>query len=155
MTPSAEGSISCDETRLWARGRALDGNDPVLHCDPTGLPRMMTFIGPFEIVQLPSKIPMLYGALKESGDKFGWMGEPFPRDPDPELFGAGYSVGKWEGDILVIDTTGFNDKSWVDQYGDQHSDAMHLTERYRRVDRNIMHLDMTIDDPKAWHTKSW
>jgi hypothetical protein len=150
MTPSAQARYLATKPGFGPR-TSLDGNDPVLHCDPTGLPRMMTFIGPFEIVQLPSKILMLYE--HERIWRQIWMdGRALPKDPDPSWYG--YSVGKWEGDILIIDTTGFNDKSWVDQYGDQHSDAMHLTERYHRVDRNIMHLDMTIDDPKAY-TKPW
>jgi hypothetical protein len=71
-----------------------------------------------------------------------------PSDPDPTWYG--YSVGKWEGDTLVVDTIGFNDKSWIDGWGNPHSDAMHVVERYRRVDHNTLELSMTIGDPKAY-----
>jgi hypothetical protein len=141
-----------DATKPGYGSRAvLDGNDPTLHCDPMGLPRMMTFYGPFQFIQLPDRILILYE--RERLWRQIWMdGRPLPKDPDPSWYG--YSVGRWEGNTLVIDSNGFNDKSWVDQFGDQHSDAMHLVERYRRLDHNTMQLDMTIDDPKAY-TKQW
>jgi hypothetical protein len=66
----------------------------------------------------------------------------------------GDAIGKWEGDTLVIDTIGFNDKTWVDMSGHPHSDAMHLVERIRRVDHNTLQNDLTIEDPKAY-TKPW
>ena len=66
----------------------------------------------------------------------------------------GDSVGKYDGDALVIDTVGLNDKSWLDMVGHPHSDALHLIERFRRASHDALQLDMTIDDPKAY-TKSW
>jgi len=66
----------------------------------------------------------------------------------------GDSIGKWEGDTLVVDTTNFNDKSWLDWTGHPHSDQLHLVERIRRVDHNTLRDDMTFDDPKAY-THPW
>lgn len=129
----------------------LHGNDPTLHCDPIGMPRIMTFIAPMEIMQTPSQIVELFEVSHE-WRQIWTDGRKLPSDPEPTW--NGYSVGKWEGDTLVVDTVGFNDESWVDQYGNPHSDAMHLTERYRRTSRDKLELTMTIDDPKAY-TMPW
>jgi hypothetical protein len=129
----------------------LDGNDPTFHCDPMGLPRMLTFYGPFQFIPLSDRILILYE--HERIWRQIWMdGRPLPTDPDPSWYG--YSVGRWEGNTLDLDTIGMNEKSWVDQFGDQHSDAAHLVERYRRLDHNTMQLTMTLDDPKAY-TRQW
>ena len=66
----------------------------------------------------------------------------------------GSSIGKWEGDTFVVDTIGFNDKTWVDRLGHPHSEELHLVERFRRVDASTMEIDMTIEDPKAY-SKPW
>jgi hypothetical protein len=66
----------------------------------------------------------------------------------------GDSIGRWEGDTLIVDTIGFNDKTWLDRVGHPHSEALHLVERIRRVDRDTLVDDLTIDDPKAY-TKPW
>ena len=66
----------------------------------------------------------------------------------------GHSIGKWDGDTLVVDTVGLNDKTWLDGLGHPHSDALHLVERIRRVDHATLQFDLTFDDPKAY-TKPW
>jgi hypothetical protein len=66
----------------------------------------------------------------------------------------GDSIGKWEGDTLVVDTIGFNDKTWLDQVGHPHSDALHLIERIHRIAPDMLQIDFTFDDPKAF-TKQW
>jgi hypothetical protein len=72
---------------------------------------------------------------------------------DPPLW-MGDSIGKWEGDTLVVDVIGFNDKTWLDRIGHPHSDALHVVERIRRVDHGTLEDDITIDDPKAYK-KPW
>jgi len=79
-------------------------------------------------------------------------GRSHPKDLEPTWMGD--SIGKWEGDTFVVDTVGFNDKSWLDFYGDPHSEDMHLIERYKRVDRNTMSLQLVVEDPKAY-TATW
>jgi hypothetical protein len=79
-------------------------------------------------------------------------GRSLPPDPNPSWMG--YSVGHWEGETLVVDTAGFNDKSWIDTGGRPHSEALHVTERYRRRDFGHLEIQITIDDPKAY-TKPW
>jgi hypothetical protein len=66
----------------------------------------------------------------------------------------GDAIGHWDGDTLVVDTTGFNDKTWLDRAGHPHSTDLHLVERIRRVDQNTLQDDLTIEDPKAY-TKPW
>jgi hypothetical protein len=79
-------------------------------------------------------------------------GRQHSEDITPSFMGD--SIGKWEGDTLVVDTVGFNDKTWLDGEGLPHSDALHLVERIRRVSHEAMTIDFTIDDPKAY-TKPW
>jgi hypothetical protein len=66
----------------------------------------------------------------------------------------GHSIGKYEGDTLVVDTVGFNDKNWIDRQGHPHSDSLHLVERFRRVNQNSLEYEVTINDPKAY-IKPW
>ena len=107
--------------------------------------------GPFEIVAVPGRILILYEDFQARRQI--WMdGRPLPSDPDPTWYG--YSVGKWDGDTLVVDTIGFNDKTWLDGDGHPHSDAMRIEERYRRVSQDTLELTMKIDDPKAY-AKPW
>jgi hypothetical protein len=76
------------------------------------------------------------------------MDRDHPKDPDSSWMGD--SVGKYEGDTFVIDTIGFNDKTWLDQTGHPHSDALHVVERFRRLDHDKLELSVTIEDPKAY-----
>ncbi|HJT89655.1 MAG TPA: hypothetical protein VJ732_17420, partial [Bryobacteraceae bacterium] len=73
-------------------------------------------------------------------------------DPNPTFFGE--SVGRWDGDTLVVDVIGFNDKSWLDAAGNPHSDALHLIERYRLTDPRHLEYEVTVDDPKIY-TRPW
>jgi len=79
-------------------------------------------------------------------------GRQHPKDLIPSWMGD--SIGTWEGDTLVVDTVGFNDKTWLDGEGHPHSDELHLVERIRRVSHDALTIDFTIDDPKAY-TKPW
>ena len=122
-------------------------DNPMIRCLPAGLPRLDAYSHPYKIVQTPDLIVVLY----ESQTLFRQIfldGRAHPSDPEPTWLG--YSVGKWDGDTLVVETIGFNDQTWLDGFGHPHSDAMKLTERFRR--RNIGHMDIevTIDDPKAY-----
>jgi hypothetical protein len=79
-------------------------------------------------------------------------GRPHPQDPNPTF--KGDATGHWEGDTLVVDTAGLNDKTWLDQVGHPHSDSLHVVERIRRVNRDTLQDDLTIDDPRAY-AKPW
>ena len=79
-------------------------------------------------------------------------GRPLPTDPQPTW--DGYSIGKWDGDTVVVETTGFRDGIWLDTSGDPLTDAAKVTERFRRVNYGHLEIEFTVDDPKAY-TKPW
>ncbi len=129
------------------------GNDPQGKCDPLGIPRLLFYGGTNtqEFVQTKDRVV----------EFFEWMhvyrtiwtdGRKPPADLEPSRMG--YSTGKWDGDTFVVDTVGFIDNTWVDHFGDPHTDEMTLQERYRRVDQSNMELTVTLTDPKIY-TKPW
>lgn len=126
-------------------GRAKDISST--RCLPFGLPLMDTAASPYKIIQVPGEILVLY----EQSTNFRQIymdGRKLPDDPQPAWLG--YSVGRWDGDALVVDSIGFNDRSWLDAFGHPHSEAMHLTERFHRRDFGHMELRITVDDPKTY-----
>jgi hypothetical protein len=131
-------------------GTGDEDNDPALHCDPTGMPRIMGE-GPFEFIQIPGRILVL---IEDAyARRTIWMdGRPLPKDPDPTWYG--YSVGRWEGDTLVIDTIGLDDRSWLNGAGYPHSDAAHIVERIHRPSHDTLEISTTITDSKAY-TQPW
>jgi hypothetical protein len=147
------GQARFDATIPFLGPRAIPGkeNNPSLRCEPEGVPKSLVLPNPFEMVQIPGRIFMFFEEFHLW--RTIWTdGRALPKNPDPSYLG--YSVGKWEGDTLVVDTIGFNDKPWVDAYGNPRSEQMHLTERYRRIDHDTLELQIIMDDPKAY-TKTW
>ncbi len=133
--------------------RAIPGkeNNPSLRCEPEGVPKSLVLPNPFEIVQIPGRIFMFFEEFHLW--RTIWTdGRALPKDPEPSYLG--YSVGRWEGDTLVVETIGFNDRAWVDAYGNPRSEQLHLTERYRRLDHDTLELQIIMDDPKAY-TGTW
>jgi hypothetical protein len=129
----------------------VDLDPTVASCFPTGMPRLMTEVMPFEIVQTRDRVLILFE--KDYAVSHIWTdGRKLPDDPDPTYMGQ--SVGRWEGDTLVVDTVGLKDITWLDRQGHPHSDALHVTGRYRRVAPDRLQIDWTFDDPKAF-TKPW
>jgi hypothetical protein len=140
MTPWAADLFS---QRQAARGK----NDPAAHCQPPGVPAMSASPLPYKIVQTPKMILILYE--DESVFRQIFLDSRHPvEDPQPRFMG--YSTGKWVGDTLVVDTVGLTDKTWLDARGHPHSDALHLTERFRRPNVGSLEIEVTIDDPKAY-----
>ncbi len=128
-------------------------NDPVVYCDPQGMPREDLYeLRTTQILQTPLNVVVLY--------QFGkiwrvvWTdGRDLPKDPEPRWFG--YSVGKWTDDYtFVVQTSGMDERTWVDRAGRPHSGDLRVEERFHRVDRNTLELTVTIDDPKMY-TKPW
>jgi hypothetical protein len=141
-----------DAEALYKERLASNGKDhPGAQCLPSGIPEKDVVPAPYKIVQTPDLIVFLY----ESRTIFRQVftdGRPLPRDPNPAW--QGYSVGKWDGDTLVVDSAGFNGKNWLDMAGHPSSDALHVTERFTRRDIGRMDLQITINDPKAY-AKPW
>ena len=126
---------------------SLTSTEPIVKCLPPGVPAIyMVSIYPMEILQVPGRVIMFfeYGNYVRQIFTDGrtrqnltptWMGE---------------SIGRWEGDTLIVDTSGFNDKTWIDSEGHPHSDALHVVERIRRMDHDHLVDEITVDDPKAY-----
>ena len=127
------------------------GNDPLSDANPPGLLRTLVYFRPIEIIQLPDRIVQLF----EYGHFWRtiWMdGRAMPTDPGP--FWYGYSVGKWEGDTLIVQDAGLDSREWLDEWGTPFSDDAKVTERWRKVDAKTLQLTITVDDPHTY-TKSW
>jgi hypothetical protein len=130
----------------------LGRDDPwTVHCLPAG-PRaiLMGGNGPARIIQTPAMVAILYDDL--SYRQIFMDGRELPKDPSPSWMG--YSVGRWDGDTLVVESTGFNDRSWLDMGGHPHTEGLRMTERYRRTSLGHMDVQVTYNDPKAYK-KAW
>jgi hypothetical protein len=125
--------------------------DPLVHCLPIGPVRLHTFTGFKKIAQAPGLVALLY-EYNASYRQIVTDGRPLPSDPNPSW--NGYSSGKWDGDILVVQTAGFRDGQWLDFSGSPQSEAARMTERFRRVNFGNLEIEITIDDPKAY-TRPW
>jgi hypothetical protein len=127
-------------------------DDPYSHCLPPGVPRINVANRPLKILQMPGLVVILY----ETSNVFRQIfidGRPLPKDPQPTWLG--YSAGRWDGNTLVVDSTGFTDRNWLDgDKGHPVSDALHVTERFRRADFGHLEILVTLDDPKTF-TKPW
>ena len=137
------------------RQEGVHKDDPLAQCMPPGVPRVETHNDhPFKIIQMERELVMLYET--STNDVFREVftdGRALPKDPQPSW--KGYSVGKWEGDTMVVDSIGFNDRGWIDTgMGRPQTEALHVTERFRRLNLGNLELGITIDDPKAY-TKPW
>ena len=129
-------------------------NDPFQRCDPQGFPRIVLHnFRTSRILQTPENVVILY--LYNRKWRVVWTdGRQIPKEVDEPRW-LGYSTGRWVDDFtFVVDTTGFDSRSWLDNAGRPHSDALRVEERYRRVDRDHLELTVVIDDPK-YYTKPW
>jgi len=121
------------------------------NCLPQGIPKIAAAPAPWKIIQSAGTIVILHEAFNLWRQVF-LDGRQFAEDLNPSWLG--YSIGKWEGDTLVVESKGFNGKTWLDQAGKPTTEALHVTERYRRKNFGTMEIQITIDDPKAY-TKPW
>ena len=121
-------------------------DDPEANCLPTGIPRIAPY--PWRIVQTPTHIFFLFEGNIHSYRQIFMNVSKHPDDLDPTWYG--HSIGRWEGDTLVVDTIGFNDKFWFDFRGHPHTEKLHTIERYTRKDLGTLVNEITIDDPGAY-----
>jgi hypothetical protein len=129
--------------------RGID--DPMARCFISGVPRITTRPLPFQIIQMKGQVILLY----EAHHAFRIVptdGRPHPDDIEPSFNGD--SVAHWEGDTLVVDVIGFNEKTWLAGVGTIHSDKLRVTERYTRDTFDTILYDVTMDDPEVF-TKPW
>lgn len=139
---------------LYKHRRATESKeDPTGWCVPGGVPRSDAVPYPFKIVPVPAAgmVMVLYEAVHSYRQIFT-DGRRLPEDPNPTWMG--YSIGHWDGDTFVVETNGFNDTGWLDNWGHPATDALKVTERFHRKDFGHLDIQVTIDDPKAY-TKPW
>ena len=123
--------------------------DPEVKCYLPGIPRATYMPYPFQIVQSPAHLVFAYSYANAS--RIVYMDVKVEPQIDTWM---GYASGRWDGETLVIESTGFNDLSWFDRAGNHHSDALKVTERYTAISRDALQYEATIEDPKVF-TRPW
>ncbi len=163
---SLPDNITLEEVpfRPWAKAlyeRRQANNsmfDPHALCLPPGGPRQFQTPNGFEFIQQPEldRIIIVYGGGPRSWRVIPTDGRSLPDITDPDLIPTymGYSTARWEGDTLVIESTGYNEKFWMSRSGIPHTTQLHLTERLSRPDFDTLRYEVTIDDPGAY-TSTW
>jgi hypothetical protein len=142
----------------WARAmmefRQENEMEPHTRCKPSGGPRQ--FLTPYgvEILDVP-ELQRIF--IMDVGGPHTYRvifmdGRPHPKDLQPSYYG--HSIGRWEGDTLVVDTVGFNERFWMDRWAAPHTEALHLIEKFTRTDSNTMEYELTVDDPGTY-TSTW
>lgn len=138
--------------KLYEERVATNSKDsPGAHCLPRGITNAGALF-PFKLVQTPTLLVMIFEDDIPSHRQVFLDGRPHPKDADPKWMG--HSIGRWDGDTLVIDTVGFDARSWLDAQGHPHTEMMHVIERYHRIDLGHLEIEFTIDDPGAYR-KPW
>ena len=144
--------------QIWAAG-IYDYNsknqskyDPEGYCLPPGGPRLMATPYPMEIIQLPEqkRIIMIFEGATHVWREIYMDGRPHPTGDDLNPTYLGHSVGRWEGDTLVVDIVGFNEQTWLDYFGHPHTDLLHVVEKFSRPNKRTLHYEALVDDPGAY-----
>ena len=151
MSVETSGGLPFTDAGKAAFADVKNQYDPTGFCLFPGVTRIVNSPYPTEFVQTPNRVVILYEYMR-TFRVIPTDGRAHGNDLNPSFFGE--SVGKWEGDTLVVDVIGFNEKSWLDPAGHPHSDELHLIERYRLTDAQHLAYEVTIDDSKMY-TKSW
>ena len=159
FTPAGKAAYDKNYPGYGPRANATLRNDPMGNCDPLGIPRnlnaeVVSSHNWWEIVQLPDRMIQFFEWHHEYRVVYT-DGRKLPdATADLDLKWNGYSVGKWEGDTFVVDSVGFDDRTWLDKFGYPHTDGMRLQERYRRTDATTLELTMVLTDPE-YYTRPW
>jgi len=155
--PPGIGVVEGDEIpyQPWAAQRKRENaanwldRDPELKCYMPGVPRAMDLPYPFQIVHGTNKIMMIFEFANAQRTINLDAVDPYPGDAY-----MGYSIGRWQGDTLVVDVSNFTPYTWFDRAGDFHSDTLHVVERYTPISRDAIRYEATIEDPKVF-TRQW
>jgi len=139
-------TLPLQEWALKVTKSNMSKDDPEANCLPTGVPRQAPY--PWRIVQSPAMVVFLFEGNIHSYRQIFLNKPKHSADPNPTWYGE--SIGKWEGDTLVVDSIGFNDKFWFDFAGHPHTEKLHVVERFRRPNFGNLEYEVTIDDPGAY-----
>jgi len=141
---------------LHSKDTSGEGTGSQINCDPKGWPRLHTYNYGFEFVMLPDRV-MQFFELTHTWRTIWTDGRKLPENP-PELHWMGWNVGRWDGDTFVVESTGYDDRSWLTDTqpdgGWPHSDEMRIVERWRRVNYGTLEVQMTVTDLKTY-TEPW
>jgi hypothetical protein len=135
-----------------------NGKDPMNICDPLGYPRAFAYNYGVEMVQLPDRVLQFF-EFQHTWRTIWTDGRKLPEDPPVDRY-LGYAVGHWDGDTFVVESSGFDARSWVSEdrrnreHGFPHTNEMKIEERYKRLDYGKMQATLTVTDPKVY-TKPW
>jgi hypothetical protein len=151
VDPGKPEPLPWAEALLRERAANNAKDAPGAHCLPRGLTNAGALF-PYKLVQTPKLLVMLFEDDIPSHRQVFLDGRAHPKDPNPRWMG--YSTGHWDGDALVVETVGFDDRSWLTAQGHPHTDMMRVTERFRRPDLGHLEIEITIDDPGAY-AKPW
>jgi hypothetical protein len=150
MTPWAKAQYDAAKPSYGPRGNP-NGNDPIFECEPTGIPRIFFFPQPFQFIVTPGLTIQVFE--REHTYRYIYTdGREHPKDVGPSWMG--HAIGKWDGDTFVVDSVGFNDKAWLDFWGNPRSEKMHLIEKWKRVDPEHISVQLIDEDPGAY-TQTW
>ena len=138
------------KARLAARAAGKPTGDPTATCVPGGMPRLMNMVYPMEVLMAPGQVTVI-AEWNSQVRRIFTDGRPHPQDPDPTY--NGHSIGRWEGDALVVDTIGLRSDTVFTQAGLEHSDAMRIAERFR-MKGDVLEDELTVIDPKML-TRPW
>jgi hypothetical protein len=144
--PPGEQPLRPEAAAIMEQRQKRGQDFPTAYCQPSSLPAAMLILE-FKLIQAPRQIVVLPG----NGDPARQIymdGRSLSKGAEPSWMGS--SVGRWQGETLVVETTGFKESAWLDGFGHPRSEAMHITERYRRRDFGHMDLELTFDDPKYY-----
>jgi hypothetical protein len=134
--------------KIYAERQANESaTRPSLHCIPHSITDFDALTVPKKLIQTSGELIVLFEAFHSYREIFT-DGRPLPTEPDPAWFG--YSIGHWDGDTLIVESTGINDMTWLDDGGHPHSDALRITERFHRSDFGHLTVEITIDDAKTY-----
>jgi hypothetical protein len=157
LTAWGKARFDASKPQRGPRGVAVSETDDLVYqCFPPGVPRIYLHPFPFEIVQTPSRVLMVFEYDHLIRQVFT-DGRGHRDDLPPSWMGD--SIGHWEGDTLIVETVGFNDRTWIDRIAVPHSEEMRLTERMHLNSNGQLQIDMRVEDPKAlaqpWEFTRW
>jgi hypothetical protein len=154
--PLTPAGIKAKAGRIVDNPNGKVGNAPWYACNPMGFPRLQLDDEPIEFIMLPDRVLQLF--QWEHRTRMFWTdGRPVPSGENLENLGPawyGHSVGRWEGNVLIVDTVGLEERAWLDNPGNPKSFRARIEERWRRVDSNTLELEMTLYDPD-YYTAPW
>ena len=157
--PNAAPPLRPEAAQLYAKRKQMkaagkDAGDPADdECLPHGVPRILSVTRPILILQKPPQITVLYEANHQSRQFY--IDDPLPKaGEEPDVTYNGSSSAHWDKNVLVVDTFAMNDKTWLDDSGLPHSEALRVTERYQLVDPDHLRVNVTVTDPKTF-TAPW